>query len=281
MTTVSLPQYVVRCGTMRTLGVFAQTSADGDGLRHGDWVIVSTPRGTEIGTVLCEATPAAVNAMESEPIAGSILRAATEADRRHWDGVVRSADDDMQGCRRLIQASRLSMQLVEVERIFGGEKLVVYYTADHRVDFRSLVRELAKQFRTRIEMKQIGVRDEAKLLADYGDCGQPICCSRFLSKMPPVSMRMAKLQRATLDPTKISGRCGRLKCCLRYESDTYERAAADLPPVGSLVATPRGNMRIEAIDALAEQMVARTDDGRRVTLQPDEVLTTLRKPRGR
>ena len=109
------------------------------------------------------------------------------------------------------------MQLVDLEHLFGGERVVIYYLSDDRVDFRELVKALAGEFQTRIEMRQIGVRDEAKLLADYGDCGQPVCCGTFLSEMPPVSMKMAKVQKATLDPTKISGRCGRLKCCLRYE----------------------------------------------------------------
>jgi cell fate regulator YaaT (PSP1 superfamily) len=117
--------------------------------------------------------------------------------------------------------------LVDVEHLFGGERIVVYYLAENRVDFRELVRALAGEFQTRIEMRQIGVRDEAKLLADYGDCGCPVCCNTHLVNMPPVSMRMAKLQKATLDPTKISGRCGRLKCCLRYEFETYEQAARD------------------------------------------------------
>ncbi len=126
--------------------------------------------------------------------------------------------------------------------------LVVYFLADGRVDFRQLVRDLAKQFQTRIEMRQIGVRDEAKLLADYGDCGQPICCANFLSKMPPVSMKMAKLQKATLDPSKISGRCGRLKCCLRYEFDTYEALSRELPSPGSMVLTREGNVTVIAQD---------------------------------
>ena len=137
------------------------------------------------------------------------------------------------------------MQLVDVEHIFGGERIIIYYLAENRVDFRELVKALAGEFQTRIEMRQIGVRDEAKLLADYGDCGCPVCCNTHLVQMPPVSMRMAKLQKATLDPTKISGRCGRLKCCLRYEYETYEqtqrtpraragRRAAGADPAGRL-----------------------------------------------
>jgi cell fate regulator YaaT (PSP1 superfamily) len=138
------------------------------------------------------------------------------------------------------------------------------------------VRDLAREFQTRIEMRQIGVRDEAKLLADYGDCGQPICCSRFLSKMPPVSMKMAKMQKATLDPTKISGRCGRLKCCLRYEFDTYQSLAAELPPVGSEILTREGTAHVIAQDILSQQLVIKTDDSRRVIITATDVLSVTR-----
>ena len=124
------------------------------------------------------------------------------------------------------------MELVDVEHLFGGEHIVFYFLAEKRVDFRELVKDLARQYQTRIEMRQIGVRDEAKLLADYGDCGKPVCCNTHMSVMPPVSMRMAKLQKSTLDPTKISGRCGRLKCCLRFEQDVYKEFQEALPAVG-------------------------------------------------
>ncbi len=121
---------------------------------------------------------------------------------------------------------------MDVEHLFGGERIVFYFLAEKRVDFRELVKDLAREFQTRIEMRQIGVRDEAKLLADYGDCGKPVCCNTHMAEMPPVSMRMAKLQKSTLDPSKISGRCGRLKCCLRFEQDVYEEFQKELPPVG-------------------------------------------------
>ena len=125
-------------------------------------------------------------------------------------------------CREFIRDRKLQMELVDVEHLFGGERLVFYFLAEKRVDFRELVKDLAREYQTRIEMRQIGVRDEAKLLADYGDCGKPVCCNTHMAVMPPVSMRMAKLQKSTLDPSKISGRCGRLKCCLRFEQDVYE-----------------------------------------------------------
>ena len=143
------------------------------------------------------------------------------------------------------------MQLVDVEHLYGGERVVIYYLAEDRIDFRDLVKTLATEFQTRIEMRQIGVRDEAKLLADYGDCGKPVCCNTHLSEMPPVSMKMAKLQRATLDPSKISGRCGRLKCCLRYEYDTYQDLQRELPPVGADIITNSGRARVLAQEILA------------------------------
>jgi cell fate regulator YaaT (PSP1 superfamily) len=175
----------------------------------------------------------------------------------------------------------LPMQLVDVEHLFGGERLVVYYLSEERVDFRDLVKALASEFQTRIEMRQIGVRDEAKLLADYGDCGQPVCCGTFLSEMPPVSMKMAKVQKATLDPTKISGRCGRLKCCLRYEYDTYEDLQKELPPIGSDIVTKTGRARVLSQEVLAQQLLVQTEDSRRVMIPAGDVLSVLKVGSGR
>jgi len=154
---------------------------------------------------------------------------------------------------------------------------VVYYLADSRVDFRELVKMLAGEFQTRIEMRQIGVRDEAKLLADFGDCGQPVCCNTHLVQMPPVSMKMAKLQKATLDPTKISGRCGRLKCCLRYEFETYEQIQKELPPLGTPVMTPEGPGKVVGHEFLTGQLLVLTEDQRRVLVSV-EAATPSGKP---
>jgi cell fate regulator YaaT (PSP1 superfamily) len=271
-TASSRTEYVVRCGSMRTLGVMSSMVP----YSYGDEVVVRSTRGTEFGTVLCEATPAATDAME-EPTEGRILRRVSDDDRRQWSRMSKKSSDDMKACQRCVDALNLKMQLIDVERILGGERIVAYYLADARVDFRQLVRDLAKEFQTRIEMRHIGVRDEAKLLADYGDCGQPICCATFLSKMPPVSMKMAKLQKATLDPSKISGRCGRLKCCLRYEFDTYHALSKELPPSGSLVLTRDGNVTVLAQDILAQQLVVKTDDGRRIMIGSDEVVSVTRR----
>jgi len=217
-----MPDYVVRYGAMRFLGVFT-APADRE-WRRGTRVIARTDRGLEIGEVLCEALPETVARLK-DPGAGQILREMTADDRNELARIAQKTREQFDVCRSHVERLGLAMQLVDVEQIFGGERIVVYYLAENRVDFRELVRTLAGEFQTRIEMRQIGVRDEAKLLADYGDCGCPVCCNTHLTQMPPVSMRMAKLQKATLDPTKISGRCGRLKCCLRYEYDDYEQAA--------------------------------------------------------
>lgn len=253
---------------MRRLGVMDSPTT----FRYGDEVVARTDRGVEIGTVLCEATPAAIDAMP-ETTQGSIVRRKNADDARQWRHLQSLISDDLTICRRHIQRLGLAMKLVEIERILGGEKLVVYYTAEQRVDFRQLVRDLAREFKTRIEMRQIGVRDEAKLLADYGDCGQPICCSRFLSKMPPVSMKMAKIQKATLDPTKISGRCGRLKCCLRYEFEGYQERAKELPPVDSRVLTREGSADVVAVDILSGQISVRNEDGRRYMIGSGDIIS--------
>lgn len=264
-------EYVVRFGSMRTLGVMSSRQA----YRYGDQVVARTSRGTEIGTVLCEATPAALDSIE-EPTEGRIVRALSQEDRTQWQHMESKRSEDIEICNQSVQQLGLQMELVDIERILGGERLIVYFLAEGRVDFRQLVRDLAKQYQTRIELRQIGVRDEAKLLADYGDCGQPICCATFLSKMPPVSMKMAKLQKATLDPSKISGRCGRLKCCLRYEYDTYEALSRELPAPGSVVLTREGNVTVIAQDLLSQQLTVKTEDNRRIMIHGDDVVSVTR-----
>ena len=267
-----MPKYVVRVGVMRMLGVF--TTSRGEVLARGAQVITRTDRGLESGEVLCEATDEAV-AQINDPRRGQILRQATPDDQREAARLRQQALAELATCERLVAEMQLPMQLVDVEHIFGGERIVIYYLAENRVDFRELVKRLASEFQTRIEMRQIGVRDEAKLLADYGDCGKPVCCNTHLSEMPPVSMKMAKLQKATLDPTKISGRCGRLKCCLRYEYDTYEAMQKELPPIGADIITAGGRARVLAHEILARQLLVETEDRRRVLVGAGEVLTVL------
>jgi cell fate regulator YaaT (PSP1 superfamily) len=193
-----------------------------------------------------------------------------------------NAKSEFQVCQRHVAELGLEMQLIDIEHLFGGERVIVYYLAEGRVDFRELVKRLASEFQTRIEMRQIGVRDEAKLLADFGDCGKEVCCGAHLTEMPPVSMKMAKMQKATLDPTKISGRCGRLKCCLRYEYDTYVDLQKELPPAGSEIATRDGKGRVLSQEILSQQLLVEMEDRHRVLIDAADVLTVIsRGGRGR
>ncbi len=262
-----MSNYIVRFGAMRFLGVF--TATDGNQYQRGTHVIVRTDRGLETGEVLCESSRDVVGRIK-DPAEGQILRQMTGDDAHEVTQIQDQAGQEMEVCEQFVRKLRLQMQLVDVEHIFGGERIVVYYLADSRVDFRELVRKLAGEFQTRIEMRQIGVRDEAKLLADYGDCGKAVCCNTHLVQMPPVSMKMAKLQKATLDPTKISGRCGRLKCCLRYEYETYERIQKELPPLGSQVSTPEGRAKVIGHEILTGQLLVVTDDRRRALVDVHE-----------
>jgi len=258
---------------MRLLGLFATRGSDE--FARGSRVISRTNRGLEVGEILCEATENAVGSLKN-PAHGQILREMSSDDTNEMVHI-RSKDGDVfETCRRHVSELGLAMQLVDIEHVFGGERIVIYYLADGRVDFRELVRSLASEFQTRIEMKQIGVRDEAKLLADYGDCGKPLCCNTHLSEMPPVSMKMAKLQKATLDPNKISGRCGRLKCCLRYEYDSYIELQRDLPPIGADIITNEGRARVLNQEILAGQLLIETEDHRRMLIDASQVLTVLK-----
>ena len=261
--------YVVRYGRMRFLGEF--TGLPGQDHPRGQEVVIRSDRGTELGEVLCPATDRAARFLPN-PIHGEILRLPTADDRAQEERRANDWPGYFATCAELVARRRLQMDLVDLEILHGRERVVFYYLAEKRVDFRELVKDLARALRTRIEMRQIGVRDEAKLLADYGDCGQPVCCNTHLTRMPPVSMKMAKIQKTTLDPSKISGRCGRLKCCLRYEYDTYRELETMLPPHGSIVTTAGGRGRIVGHEILAQKVVVEFEDHRRVIVGRDDLL---------
>jgi len=269
-------RYVVRFGAMRLLGVFS-AAREGNQFTRGDRVIVRTDRGLEIGEVLLEASERVLSCL-IDPPQGQILRRMTVDDEREATRIRRQATEEIKICERIVAELGLQMELVDVEHVFGGERIIVYYLADGRVDFRELVKRLAAEFHTRIEMRQIGVRDEAKLLADYGDCGQPVCCNSHLVTIPPVSMKMAKLQKATLDPAKISGRCGRLKCCLRYEFDQYEELLAKLPPIGAVVQTAAGRAKVVGHEILAQKVLLEGPDGTRKLCSIDKILAVENAP---
>lgn len=266
-------KYIVRHGVVRCLGEF-------DGGEHNSWargqqVVIRTERGQELGEILCESSPRAME-MLAEPTRGQLVRQVTVEDLATMVRLREEEKKEFDACLRHIDHRQLPMELVDVEHLFGGERIVFYFLADKRVDFRDLVKDLAREYQTRIEMRQVGVRDEAKFLADYGDCGKPVCCNTHMTYMPPVSMRMAKIQKSTLDPAKISGRCGRLKCCLRFEQDVYEEFQKDLPPVGARVVTSKGQGRVFAQEILARKVLVEFEDGRRIPVPVAEVLTTLK-----
>src|ERR1019366_7396224 len=264
--------YIVRHGIMRFLGDFDPLA--GAAYRHSDEVVIETDRGLEIGEVLGEAAPRAVGFIE-EPTKGKIVRPINSADRVQLLESQAREEHAYFRCNDFIHERQLQMELVDVEHLFGGERLIFYFLAEKRVDFRDLVKDLAREYRTRIEMRQIGVRDEAKLLADYGDCGKPVCCNTHLLVMPPVSMKMAKLQKSTLDPSKISGRCGRLKCFLRFEQDVYEEFMQELPNPGANVLTDKGQARVLGQEILARKLLVQYEDGRRIVIAADEVLSVI------
>jgi cell fate regulator YaaT (PSP1 superfamily) len=262
---------------MRFLGEF--TGLPGQDHPRGQAVVLRSDRGTELGEVLCPASERAARFLPN-PIHGEILRLPTSDDQVHEAHHAEDWKKYFATCAELVARRRLQMDLVDLEILHGRERVVFYYLAEKRVDFRELVKDLARSLRTRIEMRQIGVRDEAKLLADYGDCGKPVCCNTHLTRMPPVSMKMAKIQKTTLDPSKISGRCGRLKCCLRYEYDAYRELETMLPPQGSIVSTAGGRGRIVGHEILAQKVVVEFEDRRRVIVGRDDLLH-IEPPRGR
>ena len=270
-----MARYVIRYSSMRTLGVFSTRGRDE--YARGMSVIARTNRGLETGFVLCEATDDALAHLDQPPT-GQILREMSDDDANEYARLQETRNEKLTRCQKHIDKFQLKMELVDLEHLFGGERIVVYYLSEQRIDFRELVKSLAAEFQTRIEMRQIGVRDEARLLADYGDCGKPVCCNTHLTSMPPVSMRMAKIQKATLDPTKISGRCGRLKCCLRYEYDTYEEMLAELPKIGARVVTRDGQATILNQEILARQLLVEMEDNRRLLISADEVLSVVKQP---
>jgi len=268
--------WVVRYGVSRLLGEFVIRGPHIP-VSRGTQVIVRSDRGTEWGEVLCAASASTRQWLGIDGETGRILRLPTLDDERHKNHVAQLEIEEFNSCRQLIGEMSLQMQLVDTEHVFGGERIVFYYVSEQRIDFRELVKVLAKRHQSRIEMRQIGIRDEARLLADYGDCGKPVCCNTHLKEMPPVSMKMAKLQKATLDPSKISGRCGRLKCCLRYEYDTYEEHRKELPPVGATVVTKLGQGRVVAQELLAKKLMVAYEGQRTVLTDQKDIITVVGK----
>ncbi len=224
-----------------------------------DAVIVETARGVELGVI--SMAPREVEEKEIVAPLKPVLRKATGEDLEQHRRNLAKEKDALAICKTKIAAHGLDMKLVDVEFTFDSNKVIFYFTADGRVDFRELVKDLASIFRTRIELRQIGVRDEAKMKSGIGPCGRTLCCSSFLADFTSVSIKMAKEQSLSLNPTKISGICGRLMCCLKYEQEGYEEARRRLPRQGSLVNTPLGRGEVIHNSAIKEQVKVRIPNG--------------------
>jgi cell fate regulator YaaT (PSP1 superfamily) len=277
---------LVRYGRMNNLGLFEHNEAQVP--RTPARVVVKTDKGLELGYLvgqlssyreghfrlteeqICGYFTDSEISFASEPV-GKVVRFATPDDISEEQHLARISREEIACCQRFAQNLGLRMKIIDAEHIFGGERIVFYFMADGRVDFRELVRKLAQEYQTRIEMRQIGSRDEAKLLGDVESCGRECCCIQFLQLLKPVNMRMAKMQKATLDPSKISGYCGRLKCCLRYEDQTYTELKQSLPRKGTIVRTRRGEGRVVDTQILTQLVVVEYENGEKAAFALEEI----------
>lgn len=231
-------------------------------IEKDDFVIVETVRGVEYG----KAVIARKQVEEHDVVLPlkKVVRIADPKDKMIVEENKQAAKEAYEVCNEKVNEHQLDMKLVDVEYTFDRNKVIFYFTADGRVDFRELVKDLAAIFRTRIELRQIGVRDEAKMLGGIGPCGRMLCCSTFLGDFDPVSIKMAKDQNLSLNPTKISGLCGRLMCCLKYENDEYETAKALLPDLGEIIETPQGKGKVVGLNILERVLQVELKEQERV-----------------
>ena len=277
---------LVRYGRMGTLGLFEHHETDI--LKVHTRVVIKTIRGLELGYLVgrFSSYKAGQFRLSQEQLkdyfnnddsdfskgpAGKFIRYATAADISEERHLRKIAREEMEYCRRFVVEMNLPMKIVDAEHVFGGERIIFYFMSDGRVDFRDLVKRIAQEYQTRIEMRQIGSRDEAKLLGDVESCGQQCCCQRFLKHLKPVNMRMAKMQKATLDPAKISGYCGRLKCCLRYEDETYTNLKKRLPKRNTRVKTQKGQGRVVDTQILTQLVMVEYESGEKAAVGLEEL----------
>ena len=279
------PTTAVRFGYMRYIGEFTHPS--NMKFTCGAKVVVQTKRGIEIGEQVLLTCGGCNKAVSREKMrewvarcgsdsfifdAGRLLREATAADLAESARIEAGSREMRSFSQQIADRLGLALRIVECEYLFGGERIIFFFTAPERVDYRALVKEAAKEYRTRIEMRQIGARDEARILTDYETCGREVCCKVFLKTLRPISMRMAKLQKATLDPSQVSGRCGRLKCCLRYEHTGYEELDKRLPRVGVRVRTNQGDGVVAARQILTQLVQIRTEADELIAVAAEDIL---------
>ncbi|MDI6605306.1 MAG: stage 0 sporulation family protein [Thermoanaerobacteraceae bacterium] len=243
-------------------------------IKVGDNVIVETARGIEFGEVVV-----GEREVKEEEIVlplKKVLRIASDEDTEHYNNNKACEIEAYNICLKKIHEHDLNMKLIDVEYTFDNNKIIFYFIADGRIDFRDLVKDLASIFKTRIELRQIGVRDEAKIIGGLGPCGRPLCCSTFLGDFEPVSIKMAKDQNLSLNPTKISGICGRLMCCLKYEQEVYEEIRAQLPAVGSIIKVNDKEMRVAEVDVVRTKLKVKMKNAEGIEIlkecSPEEVV---------
>ena len=279
------PTTAVRFGYMRYIGEFSHPAEMK--FACGAKVVIQTKRGIELGeqvSLTCNGCDKSVSRDQMKAWvktsgedsymfnAGRILREATAADHSEWSHIQQTCGEKRKFAQATADQHKLKISIVDCEYTFGGERIIYFFTAAERVDFRAMVKELAREYRTRIEMRQVGARDEARLLADFETCGREVCCKVFLKTLKPISMRMAKLQKATLDPTQVSGRCGRLKCCLRYEHMGYEELDKLIPRVGKSIRTQHGDGVVVNRQILTQLVQIRLESNEIATVVVEDIL---------
>lgn len=279
------PTTAIRFGYMKQIGEF--THSEDMKFSCGAKVIIQTKRGLEMGdqvSLTCNGCDKSVTREQMKDWvdasgddsylfeAGRILREATAADLAEYARIQSDNQKKKNFCQQAATNLKLPLAVIECESLFGGERIIFYFSAAERIDFRSMVKDLAHEYRTRIEMRQIGARDEARLLADFETCGREVCCKVFLKTLRPISMRMAKVQKATLDPSQVSGRCGRLKCCLRYEHTGYEELDKQLPRIGVRIRTSHGVGLIINRQILTQLVQLKLDNNSIVTVVAEDII---------
>ena len=247
----------IHLGDYRPIFYFDSNEVD---CARGSYVILEVDRGAEFGKVIAD--PAAPCKSKAENVVGKILREATYGDIQQIENNRFKAREAVSQCERKVHERKLDMRIVKAEYSFDGSKVIFFFTSEGRVDFRNLVKDLARVFRVRIELKQIGVRDKAKITGGYGVCGRELCCSSYMKNFHPLSIKMSKEQGLPLNPTKISGVCGRIKCCMAYEYSVYREYARSLPRTGDRITTPDGKGTVTAVNILKRYVNVDLGEGR-------------------
>ncbi len=238
-------------------------------LSVGDHVMVKTEKGFTVGKVVTP--PRRIEDDMAFPELKKIFRLATEDDLKQYDEMLQKEKKAFEFCKKRIEARGLPMRLVMVESLYDGSKITFYFTADGRVDFRELVKDLVKEFHTRIELRQVGVRNQAKMIGGLGSCGRELCCAGFLREFHPVSIKMAKEQNLSLNPSKISGACGRLMCCLKFEYESYMESKKGMPKLGKKIDTPMGRGRVIRQNIINKTVTVSLDGGTEVEFTMEDL----------